>query len=635
MKLGRHVRRLTLSVAVALAATIGGGGQMPAQAGPYDDGNYPYYLNPYGESYGADCGTVYDTPPAQSLDNDYVCYASLSSESSTQLCGGWACDEFTVTPGLDDAVVVHFGSYCRTNYWYPWRPTDSGYAFQESGTQGNGFFTARTAGAHKVIVQVGLDYDNNGYHVCSGGGSYGGQVKSPYTIYAEVVPNTRPVVSVAAGPARVLVGEPAVFQLTGTDVDANLSAFGARATSSGGETWVDAATGDSAGVRLHEAQDVRLLARDSWGVDSDPVLRRVEVYEDDCGTGADIATLALVLGTPCTAYLAKSLGDESDTFTVDVPADPARLAVGLGLSPMLQARVKATSPSGAVFSGLTEGSTLASQPGTWTFEVARSAGWGIDTSAGGYTFQIVGLGDPVAPVVSASISPGSVVAGQWTSLSATATDPNGRNISYTVDWADGTTSRYPASGTVPSGVPATFSHVYKTAGAYAPVVRATNLDNLTTAKTLAVTVALGSDSCAGGATSLTDAPGSTSSWSSAQSASYERAAPAACTGWISVYRSDGSIDTNDIVRFRTSVLKGTALDLTIRAGSTDQLRWRVAALGRNATVAVFSDEWHRVGPGGSDTIRAPLPIDVEFVYVEVSGAPSSVSWNLTATPSAI
>jgi hypothetical protein len=215
-------------------------------------------------------------------------------------------------------------------------------------------------------------------------------------------------------------------------------------------------------------------------------------------------------------------------------------------------------------------------------------------------------------------------------VSASASDLNGRNIRLDVDWGDGTAESSPW---MVSGSSKVFRHAYSRTGAFTVVVKGTNLDSLTTTRNVAMSVALGADSCPSGSTALTDAPDSDTNWSTAQSNAYSRNAPASCSGWISVFRSNGSVDVNDVVRFRASALAGTALDLTAQAGPTDQLVWRVSAVGRDATVAVFNDKWHRIGPGGTETIRAPLPLDVEYVYVEFTGAPSSSSWSVTATPS--
>lgn len=606
-------------------------GQPPASAGPYDYGNYPSYLNPFGEGYGADCGTTNDTLPAIEISGGAPCYASLSSESNAQPCQDFfGCDVFTAQAELDDAVVVRFGSYCRSNFWYSQAPSLNWYTYHSEGNKGYGFFTVTEPGAQKIVVNMGTEYDSQGYHVC-GGGRYGGSMKSPYTIYADVIPNTRPVVSVVNAPTRVLVGEPAEFQLSSTDADSDARGFTARATTTNTQASVASTTSGAVAVRVHEAQDVELRAYDQWNVQSDPVYRHVDVYEDDCGTGADIASLPLALGATCTAYLARSLGDDSDTFTVSVPSTVSRLAFSTSTSPLLQAQFRATAPDGTVRT-VSDGSAVAAQPGTWTLEAIRQPTWGTDTSAGAYTVSVAGLSGPAPPVVSATAGPTSVVAGQWTSVSASASDLNGRNIRLDIDWGDGTTESSPWMA---SGSGKVFSHAYSRTGTFPVTVKGTNLDNLTATQNLTMSVALGADSCPSGSTALSDAPDSSASWSTAQSSAYSRIAPASCSGWISVFKANGSVDVNDVVRFRASALTGSALDLTARAGPTDQLLWRVSAVGRDATVVVFNDKWHRIGPGGTDTIRAPLALDVEYVYVEFTGAPSSSSWSVTATPSSL
>jgi hypothetical protein len=622
--------RRWLWAAVLVAGTALTSGPDPAVAGPYDYGNYPSYLNPFGEGYGADCGSTRDTLPAIEIANNGPCYASLTNESHSQPCADpFGCDVFTAEAGLDDAVVVRFGSYCRSNFWYPQVPSLDWYTFRSSGNTGNGHFTVTEPGAQKIVVNMGQEYEG-GYHVC-GGGRYGGSMKAPYTIYADVVPNTRPAVSVIDGPTRVLVGEPATFRLSASDVDGNLEGFRAKALSTRTEHTVVAASSDTVSVRLHEAQDVELTAHDAWGVRSDPVYRHVEVYQDDCGTGGDIDTRPLALGESCTGYLAKSLGDDLDTYTVEVPAGVSRLSFSVSTSPLLTGSFRVLTPDGRDITVL-DGTTVAAVPGTWTIRALRQYWCCSDRSAGSYTLRVDAISGPVAPALTVAGESPPLVAGQWTSVDASAVDVDGRNVRLTVDWGDGAKETTPWSA---SGQQHTFRHAYAKAGEFTVTVTASSLDSLTTTRTLSRSISLGADSCAEGDASLTDAPESRSGWSTAQGSAYTRSVPATCSGWISVFRANGSVDINDVVRLRASALAGTAVDLTARAGPTDQLVWRVSAIGRNATVTVFNDEWHRIVPGGSDTIRAPLPLDAEYIYVEFANAPSAVTWSLTAVPSSL
>jgi hypothetical protein len=96
-------------------------------------------------------------------------------------------------------------------------------------------------------------------------------------------------------------------------------------------------------------------------------------------------------------------------------------------------------------------------------------------SALGVMFDTLGLGEPPsAPVIEGSSSgkPGTAINFKFTS-----TDPNGKQVSYFIDWDDGDTSGY--TPLQASGTPYSESHIWSTEGTYEIKAKAKNEDGLT------------------------------------------------------------------------------------------------------------------------------------------------------------
>ena len=81
-------------------------------------------------------------------------------------------------------------------------------------------------------------------------------------------------------------------------------------------------------------------------------------------------------------------------------------------------------------------------------------------------------------------------------FSAVATDPEGKTISYELNWDDGTT--FGTTGFVASGTAATLSHTYAAAGTYHIVARAIDSDGATSGWSAEHTIAIGGGGGDGG-----------------------------------------------------------------------------------------------------------------------------------------
>jgi hypothetical protein len=92
----------------------------------------------------------------------------------------------------------------------------------------------------------------------------------------------------------------------------------------------------------------------------------------------------------------------------------------------------------------------------------------------GIMFDTLGVGEPPSAPEIDGVSSGK--AGTAYTFKFTSTEPNGKQISYFIDWDDGDTSGYtPLQG---SGTPYSESHVWDTAGTYTIRAKAKNEDGL-------------------------------------------------------------------------------------------------------------------------------------------------------------
>jgi hypothetical protein len=98
--------------------------------------------------------------------------------------------------------------------------------------------------------------------------------------------------------------------------------------------------------------------------------------------------------------------------------------------------------------------------------------------------------NPSAPVINRIDGPSTLNVGQTGTWTIYATDPQGRQVNYSIDWGEPVV--YNSNGTtmaaIPTGAPNTFTHSYANAGTYTIKFTVSNGTGLTTQNTATVTV---------------------------------------------------------------------------------------------------------------------------------------------------
>lgn len=436
---------------------------------------------PPARAAGEDCGTGRDSPPSIYIPNGGTCSGSMQGESGPW---GGASDSYHYDVTLDDKVAVAFSSPNCSMQVQPDGHTYSSfqpgvtYVSDRDGQQG---LWIGLTGGPGLAPPDGLKDDDDCW-----------MAPLTYNLNVTVYPNTRPAFTSIAGPAETLPGEPVTFVVSATDPDANLATIGVKPDTGTYTPFVEqeVASGTGTAWLSFEAKRQGMLtfrARDDFGAATTQT-RTISFYQDDCGSGADVTTLARPFPFFCEmAHLWWGMSDTLDVYTFEVPAGTPRVYAGYSeLNGAAAADVTLVSPSGTRTTAARAGVTAAGEAGPWTLEIRRGAGW---IGEGSYALDVRALPAPAPPALDATIT-NPTHEGEFATVTFAATDPAVLGVSYVVDWDDPGYAdvRYPASGTVPSGTGSSAQHEFFANSS--PVVRvtATNTDGLSSTVSLPVVI---------------------------------------------------------------------------------------------------------------------------------------------------
>lgn len=534
---GVHRRRVRRAGLVAAAVVMvlsavplpASGGSLPVVGDPYPPGD-------------DDCGSGADTPPAVMIGNGATCLGSTYGEvwkpRTDARCPfpyeddddlRCAIDELAIPATDGDLVVIDMddhagqGIECGTFWWSP--DSHRGYG---SGSAGNGYASG-TQGRYGYVVKalpgtvrqrlyvvtptLAPAPDGKPRHDDPNGDCGTGE---DYAVTVHVAGNRRPEVVSWTAPTQVQPAETASITIHAVDqAGGELTEVGVRAAP--GEPWhppaqwvpVDENGTATVDVDIRRSVNLELVARDEYTAESAPVALHIDVAPDDCDTGTDVALHPMALDTSCRGHLSAELGDDTDSYVVDVPAGTAGVAVDLALlHPDLRARLSAVGPDDTRLSSPDGRLSLPADPGRWTLEIDRIPGSQFnDRSSGAYELTVVEIGTEGPPVIQLVSVPSSVRAWHPTDVSFRAIDPTGRPVHFEVDWGDGFGGRHPGAGSVASGQLVTLRHEFEQqAGPAVVTITAVAIDGQRSSAQFEVATRPTFDDCAGWSV-LTDAAG--------------------------------------------------------------------------------------------------------------------------------
>lgn len=224
------------------------------------------------------------------------------------------------------------------------------------------------------------------------------------------------------------------------------------------------------------------------------------------------------------------------------------------------------------------------------------------------------------PTVNGVSGPMTLTAGTAGTWTIQASDPQGENLTYSVNWGD--TANAPMAATAPAfQQTATFTHVYETAGDYTPTFTVENTSGETAQTSLSVQVTNGTTTPATSTAPVISNVATTNIATSSAQISWITDQPA----WSDVYYSTSTpVVTSTALEASTSTLSTShALSLTgLAAGTTYYfLVESENASGTSATANGFS----------FTTAPATLPLISSIMVPSITSSTAEISWQTNVT----